>query len=226
MPGTKTLYLDFRRFQRGPEVDVVLGLMIAANDVALANRGLAYYSKEQTPLRKHAQVGARRYFVMLQCGHLNEGLLLVEKVRDSVELAALVRRTSTRAQTAYARLLACLRGGAEHKKFKKYIGSIRNRLIFHYDPAAISRALSDRASRPASATGNITLGTDISLWRFNMADDIVDSIICRDLWNIPRTADLRLEADRIIDYCHTICVDFMDFSSEFAVQYAREYAST
>jgi hypothetical protein len=199
--------------------------MIAANDLALANQGLAHFSEEQSPLRKHAQLGARRYCVMLQCGHLNEGLTLVQQVRDSTHLSVVARRIGGQAQTAYARLIACLPGGAEHKNFKKYIGAIRNRVIFHYDRDAINAALSDRARRPSAAAGSLTLGTDISLWRFNVADDIVDSIICRKLWRIPQTADLRLEADRITDYCHGVCVNFMDFSSEFAVRYAREYAT-
>ena len=53
----------------------------------------------------------------------------------------------------------------------------------------------------------------------SFADDIVDSIVVRQLWGIPRQSDLRLEADMIADYQYEITLSFIDFAGEFIWKY-------
>jgi hypothetical protein len=54
-----------------------------------------------------------------------------------------------------------------------------------------------------------------------VADDIIDSIVVRQIWGIPKTADLRAEGDKIVDYIHQIFLWFMDFSTEFIWKYCN-----
>lgn len=59
------------------------------------------------------------------------------------------------------------------------------------------------------------------MWHFKVASDIVDSIVVRQIWNIPREADARIEADKILDRVHQITMWFLDFSAEFIWKYCE-----
>lgn len=84
MRATQTFVVDLPRLRRqGTDSELVIRLMRAADDIALANWGLRHYSQDQPRLHKHVQAGARRYFVRMQCGHLVEALKLVEQMNRS-----------------------------------------------------------------------------------------------------------------------------------------------
>jgi hypothetical protein len=57
------------------------------------------------------------------------------------------------------------------------------------------------------------------LWYFKVADDVVDSIVVRQIWAIPRYADMRAEADKVADRAHQIFRWFVDFAGEFIWKY-------
>lgn len=226
MKATQTFFVDLARLHRaGPEAITVIRLMMAANDIALANLGLRYFKKEQPRLRKHIQLGACRYFIRLQCGHLHEALKLVDEVRNNSTLLGLVQRCPDYSRSSFQRLVHCLPGGVEDEKFEKYVSKIRHNLVFHYQPKPVEGALRDRAAREEARRSTVTRGTDISLWRFGIADDIEDSIVCRQLWEIPRNLGLRAEADRISDFGSSLCRDFLDFSGELAFRFVKEHAT-
>lgn len=147
------------------------------------------------------------------------------EVRDDAALRAEVGRCSAEAQEAFDRLTSCLDGSGA-REFKRYVGAIRSRTAFHYDSNVALTALDDRASRDAASLSSITGGDDLALWRFEAADYIMDSIVVCHLWKIPRAADLRTEADRILDYCADLCLSFLVFASEFAFRYMARNAAT
>ena len=88
----------------------------------------------------------------------------------------------------------------------------------------VDKALTDRASRSEARRSKITRGDHISLWRFELADDIVDSVVCRQIWKIPRNANLRQEADLKADYGSELCQSFLDFSGEFIFRFIEDHA--
>ncbi|MBI3330437.1 MAG: hypothetical protein HYZ81_27470 [Nitrospinae bacterium] len=226
MKATQTLFVDLERLQMaGPEAILIIRLMMAANDIALANGGLRYFKREQPRLLRHAQLGACRYFVRLQCGHLNEAMKLIQEVYASPALLALVERCTQPTRDAFQRLKDSLPGGAQYDKCKSFIEKIRHNVTFHYQPKPVEKALADRASRLESKRSTVTRGTHISLWRFGVADDVIDSIVCRQLWQIPRSADLRTEADRIEAFGEQLCRDFLDFCGELTIRYVQEHAA-
>jgi hypothetical protein len=57
------------------------------------------------------------------------------------------------------------------------------------------------------------------LWHFKVADDVVDSIVVRRIWRIPRDEDFRAKADAIGDEVQKIALLFLDFSGEFIWKY-------
>lgn len=225
MPETRTVYVSFRKLRGSAHASVILRLMMAFNDISLANHSLSEYKRERPPVQRHVQMGARMYFVRLQCGHLNEAMKVIHEIRDASALRAEVSRCSAEAQAAFGRLTSCLDGGAGAADFRRYVGAIRNKTAFHYDSDMTLAALKDRAGRDEAATSSITEGDDLSRWRFEAADHIMDSIVVRQLWKIPRTADLRTEADLIADYCAGICLSFLVFTSEFAFGYMTRNAA-
>ncbi len=225
MPETQTLYVSFRKLCGSAHSTVVLRLMMAFNDISRANHSLSKYKREQPRVRRHVQMGARMYFVRLQCGHLNEAMKVIREIRDDAALQAEVSRCSAEAQAAFDKLTSCLDGSPGATNFKRYVGAIRNKTAFHYDPNMTLAALNDRAGRDEASTSTITAGDDLSLWRFEAADYIMDSVVVCQLWKIPHTADLRIEADRIADYCADICLSFLIFACEFAFGYMTRNAA-
>jgi hypothetical protein len=225
MRATRTVNVDFRRLQgTGSTGVLVLMLMRAANDLAIANAGYRRYEKPAAGLEEHIRPGARRYFVRLQCGHLYEAMPLVRKVRYSRKLREVLSRCDEDTQTAFDDLVRYVTSGPEQAEFRKYVGSIRNKIAFHYDQAPVSRALADRAARQELRHGLVTLGTSIDLWRFDAADDIEGSIVIRELWEIPRTADIVAEDDRISGFGSRLCRQFIQFAGGLSVQFVREFA--
>jgi hypothetical protein len=198
--------------------------MRAANDLAIANAGYRRYSQPGPGLEEHIRPGARRYFVRLQCGHLAEALPLIEKVRDNAGLYTLLEKCSSDARAAFAHLVDCLEGGSQRADFERYVKSIRDKVAFHYDAAPIRKAVADRASRPETRFSIMTLGTNIDLWRFNLADDVEASVVVRQLWEVPRAEDLQAEDDRISGLGSNLCRDFIEFAGELSTAFVRRYA--
>jgi hypothetical protein len=111
MERTLTLWVDINRLSRSDPSGLVLRMMMAANDIALANWGLTEFKKPQPRLSQHMQNGACLYFVRLQCGHLSEALKLVEKLNNDSDSKARLERCNETAKQAYSTLNSCLPGG-------------------------------------------------------------------------------------------------------------------
>jgi len=170
-------------------------------------------------------LGALMYFIRLQFGHLNEAIKLIQEIQDDTYLYERVNSCSQAAQDSFIKLLNCLKGGRDYKKFLQYVGRIRHNTAFHYDPTVIKKALADRASRAEARYSKITSGDHISLCRFKLADQIVDSVVCRQIWKIPKDADLRKEADECVMFGADLCKALLDFSGEFIFRYIQEHAA-
>ena len=223
MPVTNTTPVDFERLNyRAESASVIIRLMMACNDIVLANQGLAKSKEEYVGIRNHIQRGVGMYFVRLQCGHLNEALKLIEEIKNDPDLFNSVKCCRQIAQEAFSKLEKCLEGGSDCDQFRTYVRLVRNKIGFHYDKAFVDAALSSRANRPESRKSTITRGDHINLWRCTAADDIVDTIACREIWNIPLDADVRAEANRCAEFGSDLCKAFVEFCSEFIWQYIRQ----
>jgi hypothetical protein len=180
-------------------------------------------------VRKHFEKGAAMYFVRLQCGHLHEALDVTQEIKDDQNLYNRIERCSNTAKDSFKKLMDCLKGGPDKWKFEQYITRIRNNLAFHYchkkGEKLIDRALSDRAGRIEAKTSKITLGDHLSLWRFEHADDIIDSIVCRQIFGVPRSADLRSEVGKILDLGSDLGKALIMFGGEFATLFVKDHAA-
>lgn len=223
---TRTLFISFSKLAKCDYAEVVVTLALICNDLAIANSSMSRYSEVNSPLLAHVRRGARIYFSRMMSGHLNEALGAVQAVRDTPQLMMIVTQCSEAAQAAFNKLCDCLTGGPEQKKFEKYVGWVRNRVAFHYDPNDIRWAIDDRAGRAQADTSSLTGGGDIHSTRFEFGDDLLDSIVVRRLWKIPRSKDVKTEADRVATWCDEMCRRFLEFSQEFIPCFLRGRATT
>ena len=222
---THTEFFSFTKLARATGASVVARLAMVCNDLAIANSSMGRYKDMKSKALNHVVQGARMYFVRVSCGHLNEGVQIIGEVRDHPSLANLLSRCGSEAQSAFTDLCACLPKGNEHKKFERYVGWIRNRVAFHYGANDVNWALGDRANKSNSGTCSMTLGEDIHSSRFEFADAILDTIVCRRLWQIPVKADVRAEADRISDWCFQKSLQFLVFGEDFVRRFLKNYAA-
>lgn len=229
MGRTSTVYIDLTRLQRLDEkASTVIRLMMACNDIALANLCLGRFIESDSGSRSEIQHGAKMYFVKMQCGHLNEAIKIIDEIKNDSYLYERVSHCYEHAKDAYSKLEECLKGGKDEKKFLKYVELIRHKVAFHYNRQNCSKlvlkALRDRASSPDSARSKITAGDHISLHRFHLADDILDTIVCRYIWEIPRNVNLLQEANKISDYGSDLCLSVLVFGGDYINRFIREHA--
>lgn len=224
MSHTSTRYISFETLKaRGSSALTVIKLMMACNDLLLANQALTEWKKEQPINMKSRQNGAGMYFVRTQLAHLHEGMKVIEAVRSDPSLMILVGQCDQETRRSFENLEAFLAGGVRRSEFEQLIGRVRHNLTFHYDESGklIEKAISDRAARAEARSSSVTRGSTAHLWHFKVADDVVDSIVVRQMWKIPRDADLRVEADKVADRVHQIFLWFVDFSGEFIWRYCK-----
>lgn len=223
---TRTLVVDLARLERtGDDGVLALRLMRAANDLAAANAGWRHAGREFPPLEKHMQDGLRRYYVRLQCGHLAEAVDLVPEVERSVRMRALLDACSPAARAAFGRLAdCCAKGRPARKDFERYVIALRHQVAFHYDAGVTARALRRRASREDTRRSRVTLGSNIDLWRFNVADDVELSVVMRVLWAVPDNADAAAEDDRISGFASGLCLGFIEFAGELCERFLVAHA--
>lgn len=225
MSRTTTKYFSFETLERrGPSAVAVVKLMMACNDMSLANQALYEWKEEQPMMKKSRQIGAVMYFVRIQLAHLFEGFKVIEAIRVDQSLMAHVGRCDQETQQSFQELVKFLPGESNRSEFEQLIGRVRHNLTFHYDQSdkLIVNAISDRAGRAEARQSSLTRGSTAHLWHFKIADDIVDSIVVRQIWQIPRSSDLRVEADKIADRVHQIFLWFVDFSGEFIWLYCKK----
>jgi hypothetical protein len=218
MTRTRTKLIDYEKLQaHGSSAVLIVKLMMACNDMQLANEAMSNWKQEQPRNRQNRQAGATMYFVRLQMSHLLEALKVMGEIKKDPDLSALISSCDSRTQASFRKVEACLKGGHKHSWFHKIVGSIRGDLTFHYNESGklIERTITERADRPGAQLSSITRGSTAYLWHFQIADEIVDGIVVRRIWNIPRGKDVRIEADAILDELHDIFLAFVDFAGEF-----------
>ena len=225
MSRTLTRYVNFQTLRgRGKNATTIVKLMMACNDLSLANQALDDWKKQQPKTKKVRQIGAQRYFVRIQLSHLYEGLKVIKEIRNDTALRALVSQCDARTQLSFSELEQFLPRGASHAEFRRLIGQVRDNLTFHYCQCEtlVARAIEDRAGCQEAQTSSVTRGNTAYLWHFKAADDIVDSIVVRQIWAVPKGADSRAETDKILDRVHQIFLWFVDFSGEFIWKYCEK----
>lgn len=225
MARTSTIYIDVEQLaNRGAEAANIVRLMMACNDLSLANEAMGKWREKQSNLRLERQHGALLYFARLQFAHLFEGLKAIDGIRADPYLFSLIDRCDEETKKSFQHLQKFLLNGTERKRFLSLVEQLRNNVVFHYDEHGklIRRALESRASKPETRRSSINRGSSVFYWHFTLADEVVDSIVVRKIWKVPMEVDAQSGADDVVQYIHDIFIAFMDFSGEFIWKYFQK----
>lgn len=220
---THTKFFSYSKLANADGATTVVRIAMVCNDLAIANSAMGYFKNLTSNALSHIRQGAPLYFVRMSCGHLREGMRALREVRDHTALLALTKKCDARAQAAFAELCECLQGGRNHGDFERYVKPIRNTIASHYDPNEVKSALEFRRVHPSNIPCSITIGEDIHSCRFEFADVVLDTIVCRKLWQIPLGTDVRAEADRIANWCFAKSIEFLDFGGDFVSRFLLEH---
>jgi hypothetical protein len=220
---THTKFFRFQKLATADGASVVVRLAMVCNDLAIANSSMGKFKEIRSNALNHIRFGASLYFVRMSSGHLREGMKAIQDLKDNPSLFRRVEKCYPDAQSAFAELCQCLPGGTDYDDFQRYVKPIRDKIGFHYDRKEVNWALEDRAKE--SIPFSVTVGEDIHSSRFEFADGIFDTIVCRKLWQIPRDKDVKAEADHISDWCFQKSLQFLSFGGDFVGRFLMEHAA-
>jgi hypothetical protein len=225
MERTRTLLVNIRKLDRqGDEGVIVLRLMMACNDLTTANQALGACREDKCEKTDYIRRGAAMYFVRLQMAHLHEALKIVSEIRGYQSLLSLINDCPHGTADRFAQLLRFVEGGTRRDDFHKYVELVRHKVTFHYDKRKIQAALSDRARRRGDVAHLMTMADDIRRIRFQIADDLVNTLVCHHVWGIAPGTDRQIESDRIADFGFRICKIFLDFAGTFIMRFVEKNA--
>lgn len=230
---TKTIYTSLEKLYNAGEeaASLIIRLMIASNDITTANHSLSMFKDiELKPTQEHIRYGYRMYFVRLQTGHLNEAIKLIRELSDMLKTSRFLNATYEKClpenKENFLKLKECLPRGKTHKEFKQCVIKLRHNAIFHYDANQLFKdAISNRIRSNTKKRSSINISDDIRFSRFNIADEIIDTVICRQLWNLHNDSTLRQEADKNGQFSFDLCVSFVNFCKEFIFYYVKEHGA-
>jgi hypothetical protein len=212
MGRSNTRYVAFSLLKaRLPSSATVVRLMMACNDMALANQSLGKWKTEFETDRGARAWGASLWAIRAQISHMYEGLDIIRAILADQQLMQVVERCDQRTQESFETLKAYVESGAKLKELEAIAGRIRNTVSFHYDESGklVTRAIQALATQgKTSSVTRATVGPD---WHFEVADRVVDEIVCGQIWNIPKNADQSAEADKIMGKIHDIFLLLQDF---------------
>ena len=128
----------------------------------------------------------------------------------------LLERCDAQTQSSFARLEGFLDGGSRQKEFEQLAGRLRHNLVFHYDESGklIKKSLKRKIEKFPGSMALVTRGSTPIFWYFELADELLDSILVRQIWDIPDAANLREAADEAIMRVHEVLLAFVDFAGE------------
>ncbi len=211
MSKSTTRFTDFHRLASvGEPAATVVRLMMACNDLTLADDALAVWHGEHAAKRQRRQTGAKMYFVRLQIAHVFEALDIIEHIQKTPILSKAVAVCDHRTRVSFKKVSEFI-GTDDYKRMLR----VRNNITFHYDHKVVANALRASAEAHPDRPLAISMGDATLDWFFEPADRIIDRIVVRDIFGVAPDADVRAEVDKMVIRLQDICVMFADFAGHF-----------
>lgn len=230
---TNTILTDLKRLYESSEKEasLIIRLMLACNDIAIANHCMSEFkTKQLRGIQQHIKHGTLLYFVRLQCGHLNEAISLIGElnvlINENSLSAKIFNKCTEETKNDFYNLRNCLEGFSKSQEFLEKIELIRHNTVFHYKANKLfKRAIKRRSENQQGKYSSITRSNDVSFLRFNIADDIINTIIIRFLWKLEGDDDLQSRTDNASEFGSDLCKAFVNFCSEFIFRYIKEHGA-
>jgi hypothetical protein len=129
---------------------VIVRLMMAMNDIAMANEGLNEWTSTTDRRKVYRQNGGRLYYGRMLMAHMYEALSIIEDIQQGAKLRDAVQQCEGKTRSSFDAVAAFLRTD-DYKMLLR----IRNNVSFHYD----SRLAVGRWSKSASVSRTIASRT-------------------------------------------------------------------
>jgi hypothetical protein len=215
--SSKTRITTFKMLSDKGELGVVLSrLMMAVNDIGIANDALGAWMGEQTGvIRKERKPGAKMYFVRILLSHTFEALRVLNKINGESELMKAVRNCSQATQDAFAEAIKVV-GTDQYKFFKQ----VRDGIGFHYLPSVVRDTIASQATRVPDVRLTLSVGSDNLQWYYEPGDRIIDSHVVRGVFGTPEDQSAVKEVDRIIHEMHGVTEKIASFAGYFIMEVA------
>jgi hypothetical protein len=189
---------------------VLIRLMMASNDIAMAEDGLRdwTFTTEQKKLAR--QNGGRLYYGRMLMAHVYEALKIIEDIEGNPKLKALVQACDLKTQSSFDAVASFL-----NTPDYSMLGRIRNKVSFHYDGRLSVQAIEQIDKNFPSHASTYSLGHDPLDWYFELGDFASDRTVVRDIFGAPEGVDLRAAIDPILLRMHKMASTFSDFAGYF-----------
>jgi hypothetical protein len=201
--------INFRQLaSKGPLATTIIRLMMACNDLGLADHSLAQWH-QPAETRQRRRVGAKMYFLRLEIAHMYEALSIIQEIQANPALRQAVAVSDWRTKKSFNQIRRFI-GSNDWKRMLR----IRNNITFHYGDKATEKAFARSAAGHPDRYWQIS-GEEPIDWFFEPADRIIDRIVVTDIFGILDTADIRKEVDTIVVRLHEAIKVFADFAGYF-----------
>ena len=213
--SSKTRLTTFRRLAGAGDIaPLLVQLMMAVNDLGIADHGLKYWSENPPSEHQDRIQGAKSYFVRLQIAHTFEALKVIGKIQRRPNFFKLVQQCDQHTQEAFARLASVI-GTDKYRSMKR----LRNAITFHYETNAIVEAIKRQSDKFPDHPMSLSIGSQTLDWHFEPGDQMVDSIIIRDAIGLQAYPVVSAEVDKVASRLQTIAEDLANFSGYFIPRY-------
>jgi hypothetical protein len=192
---------------------VIVRLMMAQNDIAVANEGLREWTVTTEQKKLARQNGGRLYYGRMLMSHIYEALKIIKDIQNNTRLWAAVQKCDVKTRESFAAVAAFLKT-TDYAALRR----IRHNVGFHHDPKLTIKALGQINQKFSDHRFTYSLGHEPLDWYFELGDLVVDRIVVRDIFAAPERADVRAAIDPILMRMHTMAAAFSDFAGYFIRQ--------
>lgn len=206
---------NFRKLAAKGELGVVIGrLMLAVNDVSIANDALGQWMGEQTGVRQTRAKSAKMYFVRVLIGHVFEALQVINKIKTTPELMRVVDaapRPIRRHFDACAKVI----GTNDYLLMR----AMRNDASFHYLDKTVRDAIASQEIKGPDIPLALQVGDTTLDWYCEPGERIIDSVVVRGVLAIPEGTAVQPAVDNLIHRMQQVGDNLMHFSGYFIMEY-------
>jgi len=189
---------------------VIVRLMMAMNDIAMANEGLSDWTGATDRRKVYRQNGGRLYYGRMLMAHVCEALSIIGDIHNDAKLRKAVQQCDAKTRSSFDAVAAFL-GTDDYRMLLR----IRNNASFHYDRKLAVKALQQIDKSFPDHRFTYALGSDPLDWYFELGDLVNDRIVVRDIFKAPNDADVRAAIDPILLRLHAMAAAFSDFAGYF-----------
>jgi hypothetical protein len=213
--------------EQGELGGLMVRLMMAVQDFALANHAMGKWKAERDGKYKDRYIAAGRYFLRLQMSHILETFELVEEIQKSDDLKAALAACDAETQKSFAKLQEFMKNDDY-----KLLLMVRNTIGFHYGRKVVLQALERIKARAEKNREQkkkwndlvpITLGHEALDWHFVPTEWVENDIVVRGIFKIAEgdPAEDQDKSNEIVDRLHAVAGTFADFAGHFIKRHAK-----